>query len=148
MKIVLLKDVKKVGKKFDIKDVSDGFALNFLIPNKSAVQATSGALKSIDVQKKKLEEERKVHQDLLSKNLSSIDGKVVEMIEVANEKGHLFAAVHTAEIIGPLQEQTRVQINPENIMLDKPIKSTGEFKITVKAGEKEATFTLKISAKK
>ncbi|MDO8575481.1 MAG: 50S ribosomal protein L9 [bacterium] len=147
MKIILLKDIKGVGKKYDIKDVSDGYALNLLIPKRLATPATVGALKSLEFDKKRVEAEKKIHGDLLAKNLASIEGVVVTMTETANEKGHLFAAVHTAEIIGPLQEQTRIQINPENIVLEKPIKAVGEYKIEVKAGEKSATFTLNIKAK-
>jgi large subunit ribosomal protein L9 len=147
MKVVLLKDEKNVGRKFDIKEVADGFALNYLIPNKVALQATPNVLKSIEVEKAKHEAERKVHMDLLLKNLSHIDGKEITMTEAANEKGHLFAAVHINEIIPVLQEQTRIQIDPQYIVLEKPIKELGDFKIPVKVGEKTAEFVLKIVKK-
>lgn len=147
MKVVLIKDVKNIGHKYDIKNVADGYALNFLIPNKLALQATENVLKTIEVEKAKHEAEKKVHLDLLLKNLSHIDGKEIVMKEAANEKGHLFAAVHTNEIIPVLQEQTRIQIDPQYIVLDKPIKELGEFKIPVKVGDKKAEFLLKIEAK-
>ncbi|MEI6238111.1 MAG: 50S ribosomal protein L9 [bacterium] len=147
MKIILIKDVKKVGRKYEVKDVADGFALNYLIPNGLALQATAGVLKTIDLEKARSSEEKKVHEDLLVLNLKSIDGKTVVMEESANEKGHLFAAIHAPEILKPLQEQTRVQINPENIVLEKPIKEIGSFVIPVKAGAHSATFTLEVKAK-
>jgi len=147
MKVILIKDFKGIGRKYEIKNVADGYALNYLLPNKIALQATDNVLKSLEVEKKAHDAELKIHADLLIKNLESIDGKTITMLESANDKGHLFAAVHKAEIIPVLQEQTRVQMDAEYIVLDKPIKQTGEFKIPVKAHDKTATFTLIIKNK-
>lgn len=147
MKVILIKDFKGIGRKYEIKNVADGYALNYLLPNKIALQATDNVLKSLEVEKKAHDVELKIHADLLIKNLESIDGKTVTMLESANDKGHLFAAVHKAEIIPFLQEQTRVQMDAEYIVLEKPIKMTGEFQIPVKAHDKTATFTLVIKNK-
>lgn len=146
MKIILLKDIKSVGKKYEIKDVADGYALNFLLPNKFAIQATDGNLKAIELEKNTKEAEKKIHDDLLIKNLSALDGKEIVMEEKANDKGHLFAAIHTAEIVPVLEKELHVQVRPDNIQLEKPIKETGEFDIKVKAHDKTATFKLKVVA--
>lgn len=148
MKIVLIKDVKGVGKKHDIKTVADGFALNSLIPQGLAEVATKNALVRVELIKKQEETERKVHEDLLSKNLKSIHDVVVEMTVGANEKGHTFAGIHAAEIAPLLKAQTRIEVLPEFIKLDKPIKEIGDHKIDVKVQGKSATFVLKVIAKK
>ncbi len=145
MKIVFLKDVPKVGKKFEMKEIADGYALNFLIPRGLANVATAQFLKQIELEKTRVEGERKVHEDLLLKNLKEIDGAVVTIAGKANEKGHLFAGLHKAEIVPKLQEQTRVQIHPDFIELDKPIKEVGEHMISVKVKDKVAKFKLVVT---
>jgi len=147
MKIILLKDIAKVGKKYDVKDISEGYAQNLLIPKGLAIAATGEALKRIDLEKARDEGERKIRNELLLKNLTELDGVTVVMIEKANEKGHLFAGVHKAEIIPEIEKQTRLQIDAEHMVLDKPIKELGLHVVEVKAGNKSIKFNLDIKAK-
>jgi large subunit ribosomal protein L9 len=147
MKVALLKDISGLGKKNDVKVVSDGYALNFLIPQKSAEVATAGVLAKIELVKKQAEQERKVMEDLLSKNLHTLHDKEVVITREANEKGHLFAAIHKEEISKAAKEELGVDILPEFITLDKPIKEVGEHKIDLKIHGKSATFTLNIKEK-
>lgn len=147
MKIILLKDIAKVGKKYDVKDISEGYAQNLLIPKGLAIAATGEALKRIDLEKARDEGERKIRNELLLKNLAELDGVTVVMIEKANDKGHLFAGIHKAEIIPEIQKQTRLQIDAEHMVLDKPIKELGIHVIEVKAGNKSIKFNLDIKAK-
>ena len=79
MKVALLKDVPGLGKKNDVKTVSDGHALNFLIPQKLAEVATASVLARVELTKKQAEQEKKVMEDLLSKNIHTIDGQTVEI---------------------------------------------------------------------
>ena len=144
MKIILLKDVAKVGKRYDIKDISDGYAINLLIPKGLAVSATTEALKKVELEKARHEGEQKVHQELLLKNLSELDGVTITIIEKANEKGHLFAGVHKAEIIPEIEKQTRLQIDSEHLILEKPIKEIGIHEVEVKTGNKSVKFNLDI----
>lgn len=146
MKVIFLKDVPKVGKKFETKDISDGYALNFLIPKGLAQAATKDAVKRLETLKAKDEAERKIQEDLLLKNLKEIEGKTITLSEKANEKGHLFAGIHKVELIPAIESQTRVQIHPDFILLDKPIKEVGEHPITVAVKDKKATFTLEVKA--
>ncbi len=147
MKIILLKDVAKVGKKFDVKDISEGYAHNLLIPRGLAIAATPDALKRIDLERARDEGERKVRHELLVKNLTELDGVTITMLEKANEKGHLFAGIHKAEIIPEIQKQTRIQIDAEHMILDKPIKEVGMHVIEVKVENKTAKFNLDVKAK-
>jgi large subunit ribosomal protein L9 len=146
MKIILLKDVPKVGKRYEMKDISDGYALNLLIPRGLAVIATKDTAKRIDLEKARDEGEKKIHQELLLKNLGELSGVTITMTEKANEKGHLFAGVHKLEIIPAIQKQTRLQIDAEHIVLEKPIKEVGMHEVQVKAGDKSIKFNLDIKA--
>ncbi len=147
MKVILLKDIAKVGKKFEVKDIADGHALNFLIPKGDAKAATPSALKELDTLKAAAEAEKKVQEDLLSKTLHEIDGKAVEISLPANNKGHLFAGVHQTDVAQFIKKSQHVEILPDFIELPKPIKEVGEHEIHVVAGGKKATVKLVIEAK-
>jgi large subunit ribosomal protein L9 len=144
MKIILLKDIPKVGRKYDTKEISDGYALNLLIPKGLAVSATPDVVKRIELEKARDEGEKKVKEELLLKNLSQLDGVTITMTEKANDKGHLFAGVHKLEIIPAIEKQTRLQIAPEHIVLEKPIKEVGVHEVQIKAANKTVKFNLDI----
>lgn len=146
MKIILLKDVAKIGRKYDVKDVSDGYALNFLIPEGKAKAATPEALKKIEALKAELDAERKVHEDLLAKNLHEIDGKEVLLTAKVNNKGHLFAALHATDVAIAIKGSVGTDIAPEFIVMDHNIKEAGEHKIEIKAGGKSAKVKLVVEA--
>lgn len=140
MKVILLKDVAKVGKKFDVKDVSDGYALNFLIPQGKAKTATTDGLAKVEVLKATADAERKIQEDLLAKNMHEIDGKVIEIKEKANDKGHLFAGIHKERVAEILSESVHFSVEPTCIELEKPIKEVGEYDIVLKALNNKATI--------
>lgn len=145
MKVILLKDVSKVGKKYDVKDVSDGYALNFLIPQGKAKTATADGLAKIEALKAHSDAERQVQEDLLSKNIHEIDGKSIEIKEKANANGNLFGSLHKERIAEILSASIHSSIEPSFITLEKPIKEVGEHDIEVIAGGKKATVKLTIS---
>ncbi len=146
MKVVLLKDVAGVGIKDDVKNVSDGYALNFLIPKKLAVAGTPHSIAHAERMKSEQTAERKVQEDLLFKNLSSMEGVKVELSGKANEKGHLFASIHPIAIAAELKKQKGIDVLPEFLQSDRPIKELGEHKISVKAQGKTGSFTLVVTS--
>ena len=94
MKVIFLQDVPRVGKRHDIKEVNDGYAMNFLFARKLAEPATPKAIAELEKRKKNIEIEREVQEDLLMKNLEEIKDKVLNMKAKADEKGHLFSGIH------------------------------------------------------
>jgi large subunit ribosomal protein L9 len=147
MKVILLTDISKVGRRYDIKEVNSGHALNFLIPKNLAIAATPEALKRIEKMKVQTEGEKKVQEELLVKNLEVLNGTTLTLKEKANEKGHLFAGLHRDEIAKELLNQSRISVDPASIMLEHPIKETGTHIVEVKVGSKSAKFKLIIEAK-
>ncbi len=150
MKVILLKDIPSVGRRFDVKDVADGHALNFLLPQNMAETATEKALARLEKMKATHVETGKVKEDLLFKNIKSLDGVTVTITRPANEKGHLFAGIDAHQIVEAIKDQTQVDVAPEFIShekgsLEKPIKEVGEHKITVSVREKSAVFTLMVN---
>ena len=142
MKIILLKDIPKIGKRYDVKDVKDGYALNSLIPNKLAIPATDNAVKSIGIEKAREEGERMVQNELIMKNLEGLKDTTLTVSVKTNEKGHLFAGLHAVDIVKEIEKQTRLSIDPELIKLDNPIKEIGEYSI----GIKDMKFSLRVQS--
>jgi large subunit ribosomal protein L9 len=147
MKIILLKDVPKIGKKYDIKEVAEGYASNMLLPRKLAVIASQQEVARVEKMKQSEMMEKKIQADLLAMNLKTIEGLTLNLKEKANEKGHLFAGVTKEVLCTEILKMTRLNLDPEFIKLDKPIKELGEHKVVVEAAGKKAQFTLTIEAK-
>ena len=142
MRVIFLHDVPRVGRKYEVKEVNGGYAMNFLLPRKLAVIATDKALAEIETRKKDIVLEREVQEDLLIKNLETIKDKVVTIKAKANEQGHLFSAIHRKEILEAMHSEHHVEISEEYIDLEKPVKGVGEFEIPIKIGNKKSSFKL------
>lgn len=138
MKVIFLKDIKGVGKKFDVKNVSDGYARNFLFPQNLAKATTEEVIKNIENQKKaaiKEEEETKNELIVLAKNL---ENKEFEFKVKTGDKGEVFGSVTKNDI-----EKSIAVSGGIEILLDKPIKKLGEHQVEVNLG-KGVRVSLKI----
>lgn len=142
MKVILLSDIAKLGRKYDVKDVNSGYGQNFLIPKKLALAATKSALDWLNNEKSKTETENTIKKNLLIKNLVDLDGKTISIKEKANEKGHLFAGLHKEEIAKHISGETRIEIDPKIIVLKEPIKEIGKYAIEVSEAGKTIKFDL------
>ena len=140
MKVIFLKDVPRVGRRHEIKEVNDGYAANFLFPRKLAERATPQAMAELEKRKKEIMVEREIQEELLEKSLESLKGKVVTIKAKADEKGHLFSGIHKKEISLALATEHRAAVDEEFIILDKPIKEIGEFEIPVQIKNKKSSF--------
>lgn len=146
MKVIFLKDVPRVGKKNDVKEISDGYAVNFLFPKGLAKMANTQNLAELERNQKEVLIKREVQEGLLLKNLEEIKGIVLTMKGKANEKGHLFSAIHKKELVEAIQKEKHVEIDEDFLVLEKPIKEIGEFEIPVVIKGKKSFFKLKIEA--
>ena len=145
MKVILLKDIKGVGKKFEEKNVSDGYANNLLIPKKLAVPASNAAQVKTLIENK-IAHEAAEHKALLQ-NIEKIKGTEIRLSLKANEKHHLFASLNAEKLAEILKKEKGIEINSSLILLDAPIKQTGTFEVPVKVGDTTAKFTLVIEPK-
>jgi large subunit ribosomal protein L9 len=146
MKVILLEDVRNIGKKYDLKDVSDGYARNFLFVNKLAEPATATALSKLE--KRKAEHEKE-DQELL-KRLHEIARQINELglqFELeADKQGSVFGSVNKEAITKALREHNIVRNERVDITLDHPIKKIGEYIVPVDL-KKGITANLKILVK-
>jgi len=146
MKVIFLKDVPRVGKRNDIKEISDGYAVNFLFPKSLAKMATVQNLAELERNKKEVSIKREVQEGLLLKNLEEIKNIIITIKGKANEKGHLFSAIHKKELVEKIQKEKHIEIEEDFIVLEKPIKEIGEFEIPILIKNKHSFFKLKVEA--
>lgn len=146
MKVIFLKDVAKVGQHGTMKDVADGYALNFLIPRGLAIQATSDKVAAHLAAQKREGEAKERQNKMITEAVHSLKGIRIEISAKATEKGGLFKSITAADIEKAIQEQRRVSIPLETIALPKPIKETGEHTIKIAFGEVKVEMTLAIVA--
>jgi large subunit ribosomal protein L9 len=142
MQVIFLQDVPRVGKKYEIKEINGGYAMNFLFPRKLAEPATPKAIVELEKRKKNIEIEREVQTNLLLKNLEEIKNKTVVIKAKADEKGHLFSGIKNKEIVEEMHKQHHANISEEFIVLEKPIKEVGEFDIPIEIKGKKSSFKL------
>ena len=131
MKVILTQDVKGQGKKDDVIEVSDGYARNFLIKNKLAVEATSAMVNSIKI-KKAADEHRRAEEKAAALELAKkISGTTVTVKIKVGETGKLFGALNTQAVADALKE-AGYDIDRKKIVLPDVIKTVGVYEITVK----------------
>ena len=131
MKVVLLKDVKNIGKRDDILTVSDGYARNFLFPQKLAVEATPGAMKEI-ARKRAAQDAREAEMLAEAKNkAASLKDKVIALEVKCGEKGRLYGSVTSAEVAEALEKQHGIKVDKRKIDIGDPIRETGIREISV-----------------
>ena len=146
MKIILLQDVKSVGKKGDIIDPNDGYARNFLIPKKMGVPANAENMNNLKLQKSN---EAKVAQEQLeeAQNFAKeLESKEVVLSIKAGEGGRTFGAVSSKEIANAYKEQCGITIDKKKIQLPESIKNFGVYEVKIKLHPK-VTGTLKVKVK-
>jgi len=126
MKIILLEDVKNLGKKYDVKEVHDGYARNFLIARKLAKVAAPQALKELAIEKSRMEKENLETTKKLASLAESMKGKSLIFELRTDEKGHVFGSVTKEMILKSLRSQGFVGKERVDLKIDRPLKEIGE----------------------
>lgn len=144
MKVILLRDIKNVGRKYQIKEVNDGFARNGLIAKGSALPATPENLGKMKAEMDLVAKATEAKSNLLEKGFQELNDLIITMSVKANPEGHLFASIHPREIVKAVTEKTGIKIEVPWIV-NKPLKSIGEHEIVLKVEGKTASFKVIIA---
>ncbi|HJC32655.1 MAG TPA: 50S ribosomal protein L9 [Candidatus Anaerobutyricum faecale] len=143
MKVILLEDVKALGKKGDMVEVNNGYARNFILPKKLGVEATGKNINDLKLQKAhqdKVAAEQLAAAQALAAELSE---KSVEVKMKVGEGGKTFGAISTKEIAAAAKEQLDMELDKKKISVDEPIRSLGVHNVKIKLHPK-VTATLKV----
>ena len=143
MKIILLEDVKSVGKKGDLVEIKEGYARNFIIPRKLGVEATDANKNTLKLQKQNEEKIAKEQLEAAQALAADIGQMTVRMEIKGGEGGKTFGSVSSKEIAKAVADQYGKEIDKKKIQIDETIKAAGMYEVTVKLHPK-VTATLKV----
>lgn len=131
MKIILKEDIKKLGKMGQIVDVADGYARNYLVPKGLAVEASTKNIRSLEHEKKIIQEKARKHKDSAQDLASRISAMTLTIKAKAGEEEKLFGSVTTMDIAEALLTRG-VEIEKKKIVLEEPIKRLGSYSVQIK----------------
>jgi len=132
VQVLLLKDIKRLGKAGEIKTVADGYARNYLIPRGLAVLATPGAIRRTEVHKaieRQREERIRTDSTALAERLSEI---TLTFKVKASDRGRLYGSVTSADIAAEIEKQTGHPVDKRKVLLDEPIHLLGTHKVPIR----------------
>jgi large subunit ribosomal protein L9 len=131
MKVILLQDVKKIGKKGEVINASDGYARNFLFPRKLAEEATDSNLHILNNQNEKQRKQKLAELEAAQKLASELKGKEVKITSKTGDSGKLFGAITNKDIAELINAKYKIQVDKKKIIMDT-MKVVGEYEIEVK----------------
>ena len=131
MKVILLQDVKKMGKKGDVIEASDGYARNYLFPRKLAEEATANALHVVNAKKENERKKKRAELEAAQKLAAELKGKEVTINAKAGDNGRLFGAITNKDVAEVVNSQFNLKIDKKKIVVNT-IKVAGEYEVEVK----------------
>ncbi|MGD9161836.1 MAG: 50S ribosomal protein L9 [Desulfobacteraceae bacterium] len=142
MKVILTTEMASLGLEGDTVNVANGYARNYLIPKGFALEASTQNIKMMEMQKKKIDERRLKAKESAEQVKDLIREKVITITQKAGEEDKLYGSVTTMDIAEAM-EKADISIERRKIVLDKPIKSLGEYEVSIKL-HPEVTGTIKV----
>ncbi len=145
MKVILLQDIKNVGKKDEIINANDGYARNFLFPKKLALEASKDNLLKLQAKKDSQKHKKNLEIEEFKKQADKIKDIVLQIKVKAGANGKIFGGVTAKEISEELKKQYKMDIDKKKIILKETIKNIGRFSVEIKFGDGvSAELTLEI----
>lgn len=147
MKVILLQDIKNVGKKNEIINANDGYARNFLFPKNMAIEATKDNLLKLQAKKDSINHKKELEIEANKKIAEKINKIVLSVNVKAGANGKIFGGVTSKEISEELNKQYKIDIDKKKIVLKETIKNLGRFSVDIKFGDNvNAKLTVEIKA--
>ncbi len=144
MKVILLRDVPRIGRKYDVKDVPDGHAFNMLLPQKLAERATPDALRRLENQKAKHAVEVAESDSAFAAALKKATEAEAVVTAESNEEGSLYRAVHADDIVKAFAEKGIV-LDERSIVIETPIKHIGAHTVKLASGTREGDVAITVA---
>ena len=139
MKVILLKDVKGTGKKNEVKEVSDGYARNFLLPKKMAIVADNTAVKELNEKNKAAENKAQKEYEAAVELGKKMEELNVVIYAKAGDGGRLFGSITSKDIAEQIKKQHNIEVDKRKITLDEPIRVLGSRFVDIKIHQKVTT---------
>jgi large subunit ribosomal protein L9 len=146
MKVILMTDVPALGHRGETRDVANGYARNFLLPRKLAVQATPANLKNVEHLKRQRAKEDHRALEVAKATAARIEALTLSVTARASEDGRLYGSVSAQDVLEFL-EKNQVPVEKRRIQLDDPIKAVGDYQVPIRLlGDVTASLTVSVAA--
>ena len=139
MKVILLKDVKGTGKKGEVKEVSDGYARNFLLPKKVAVIADNTAMKELNEKNKSIENKAQKEYEAAVELGKKMEEMNIVIYSKAGDGGRLFGSITSKDIAEQLKKQHEIVVDKRKVLLNDPIRTLGSTIVEIQIHQKVVT---------
>lgn len=147
MKVIFIKDVARLGRKSEVKDVPNGHALNFLIPRKLAILATPEQLRRLDEETRQHDIQKEHAHDMFKQACTILAQKHIVYPVEANQKGHLFKGINVDDVAVYLEKTEHIVLGKQSILLPHPIKELGVHSIPLSFAGSSGMCTLEVIKK-
>ena len=144
MKVILIQDVKNLGQKGALVEVAEGYGRNFLLPRGLAMEASQGAVKSLEAEKERQQQKAARLTAQAKAAAAKLNGMTVTVKARVGEGTRLFGSVTAKDVAGALQKVTKIEIDKRKVEIKEPIKSLGTYPATIKL-HPEASAEIKVS---
>jgi large subunit ribosomal protein L9 len=145
MKVILLRDMTKLGKRGDVKEVADGYAMNVLIKKGDALRATPTELAKWKAKEDAVQHKKDVATSTFSALIAEIKkSPIVITGKKSDSKGQLFAQIKDTDIADAIFATQKTSIDPKQILIDTPIKSLGKYLVQIKQGVQKETISVEV----
>ena len=139
MKVILIKDVKGTGKKNEVKEVSDGYARNFLLPKKLAVPADNTNMKELNEKNKSIENKAQKEYEAAVELGKKMEEMNIVIYSKAGDGGRLFGSITSKDIAEQLKKQHEIVVDKRKVLLNDPIRTLGSTIVEIKIHQKVVT---------
>ncbi|KKS30454.1 MAG: 50S ribosomal protein L9 [Parcubacteria group bacterium GW2011_GWA2_43_11] len=144
MQVILTKDVARVGRRYEVVDVSSGYANNFLYPQKLAEPATPAKILLLEKKREKNQEEERIRNEELALKFKNLEGTTLTITVKSDEQGNLYKKINSGDIASALLSDHAITLPETAIFLESPIDKTGDHEVTVEHGDNKATITIQV----
>jgi large subunit ribosomal protein L9 len=142
MKVIFVKDVGGVGRRDEIKEVSDGYAMNSLIPQGKAVQATPERIAALEKKKSAEQQAHASAEQQAAANAKKLHGKIITIFAKGNEQRHLYKQIAPSDIVAAIAREHGVQLDAHQVASVEHIKTFGDFEVVANLHGHNATMTV------
>jgi len=144
MKVILTQDIPRVGRQYDVVDVANGYANNFLFPKDLAEPATDARVAELEKKRETLRAEEEARVAEIREKFEKLEETKVTITAKSDDQGHLYKKVHAADIVVVLKEQLGIELPETAILLDSPLSEVGEHEVGIEAVDMKVTLTVEV----
>jgi large subunit ribosomal protein L9 len=146
MKVILTKNVAKLGKKLDVVEVSDGYASNYLFPQGLAERATDSRIAQLDAQREAVRASEDAKHAMLAEKLEALQEEGITITAKADTAGHLYKKIHEADVHAVLTETDDIALSKEAVLLEAVIAQTGDYTARIEEGDVRTSIPVHVVA--